>query len=114
MVIYGCKAEGPYEDQTGARDMKTYKVTVNTGYKNVRMHVFVRTSAKTDAGIARAIGTQIAKSLETDVFEVIGIIWRDGVASNYSIRDWHTMNHKRYDHMIWAAAHDALMDGALV
>lgn len=88
--------------------MKTYKVTLNMA-RNARMHVFVRTSARTDNGICRAIGKQIAESLGTDVFEVAGIIRREGVARNYSIRDWHNLNHRRYDRMIWEAAHAALM-----
>lgn len=94
--------------------MRTYKVIVSTGYSNARMHVFVRTSAKTDAGISLAIGKQIAKSLKTDVFEVIGMIWREGVAKNYSMSDWHAVSNKRYDHMIWKSAHDAIMDGMIV
>ena len=93
--------------------MRTYLVTLNIGHRNVRMHVAVRTNAKTDAGLALAIGRQVVKSLETDVFEVTGIMWREGVAANYSIADWHSVNHRRYDHMIWKAAHDLMMDGAL-
>lgn len=91
--------------------MRTYKVTINTSYANARLHVFVRTSAKTDAGLARAIGKQIAKSYKSDIFEVVGMLWREGVASDYSIRDWHNASGtlRGIERDIWRVAHEAIM-----
>lgn len=89
--------------------MKTYKFQVKTG--NSIKNVSCQTAAKTEAGIHRAMGKAVAKTLGTDVFECCPkAVWREGVARNYSLSGWKTMCIDwAADHAIWEAAHDALM-----
>lgn len=88
--------------------MKTYKISIVT--TSGRANVTCKSAAKTQAGICTALGRAIAKNLGTDVFEVACYLVRDGVARDYHISAWHKHGVTRAEeHMIWVAAHDALM-----
>ena len=88
--------------------MKTYKINVMTTCG--RANVTCRSAARTQTGICMALGRAIAKQLGTDVFEVLGYLVREGVARDYSISAWSKRGVTRAEeHMIWSAAHDALM-----
>lgn len=88
--------------------MKTYKIKTST--TNGTRYVICKSSAKTQAGVCLALGRAIAKELGTDVFECHGYLVREGVARDYNISAWskHGVTSTE-EHMIWAAAHDALM-----
>ena len=71
--------------------MRTYKValTVANGLRDERVNVVFKTSAKTRNGLLNAMAKAIVSELATDVFEVNGLISREGVSRDYYLSAWH-------------------------